>query len=112
MCTKEAVVMALLLGQSVAGFAQTPANAEAALALAKRNDCFKCHAIDRAKRGPAYRDVAARLRNRPDGVEAIVGHITSGRLVRLEDGNEVNHRIIDTTDPDELANFARWLLAL
>lgn len=92
--------------------AKEPVDAEAAQALAKRNDCFKCHAIDKTKKGPAYKRVAARLRSKPDGVEVIVEHITSGHLVQLQDGTEENHRIIDTKDPAELRNLALWILSL
>ena len=28
-------------------------DADAAQALAKKNDCFKCHAIDKEKKGPS-----------------------------------------------------------
>jgi cytochrome c len=101
----------LLLGLA-AGAEQTQVDAEAAQALAKRNDCFKCHAIDKTKKGPAYKRVAARLRTKPDGVETIVEHITSGHMVQLQDGTDVKHKIVDTQDPNELRNLARWILSL
>ncbi|MDP2371117.1 c-type cytochrome [Rhodoferax sp.] len=93
---------------------QTPTkvDAEAALALAKRNNCFKCHAIDKTKQGPAYSRVAKRLRTKPDGVEVIIEHITVGHLVQLRDGTEEKHRIVDTKDPGELRNLALWILSL
>ncbi|MCF8178322.1 MAG: c-type cytochrome [Sulfuritalea sp.] len=102
----------LLLALGNASFAQAEVDAAAAKALAKKNDCFKCHAIDKTKKGPAYKNVAGRLKTKPDGVETIVEHITSGHLVQLEDGTEENHRIIDTKDPDQLKNIARWILSL
>lgn len=92
--------------------AQAPIDAEAAQALAKRNDCFKCHAIDKAKKAPAYRRIAARLKTKPDAVDVIVEHITAGHMVQLADGTDDQHRIIDTRDPDELRNLARWILSL
>lgn len=112
---KKAITLSgiLLLGIAAAGpvLAQE-VDAGAARALAKRNDCFKCHAIDKTKKGPAYNRVAARLRSKPDGVEVIVEHITSGRMVQLEDGSDEKHKIIDTTDPAELRNLAQWILSL
>ncbi len=101
-----------LLGASANVQAQTQFDAETAKALAKRNDCFKCHGIEKAKQGPAYQRVAARLRSKPDGVEVIVEHITSGHMVQLQDGTEEKHRIIDTKDPAELRNLALWILSL
>lgn len=92
--------------------AQPQVDAEAAQALAKRNDCFKCHGVDKKKKGPAYTRVAARLRSKPDAVEMIVEHITAGHMVQLEDGTDETHRIIDTKDPAELRNLALWILSL
>lgn len=113
MTMKRAVALAgLVLLDLVAAPAQAQVDAEAAQALAKRNDCFKCHAIDRTKKGPAYKRVAARLKTKPDGVEVIVEHITSGRMVELEDGTNEKHKVIDTTDPAELRNLAHWILSL
>ncbi len=113
MAMKKAIALSgmLLLGLA-ASPVQAQVDAEAAQALAKRNDCFKCHAIDKTKKGPAYKRVAARLKTKPDGVEVIVEHITSGRMVQLEDGSEEKHKIIDTTDPSDLKNLARWILSL
>ncbi len=109
----HAISVTLLLGLAAAGpVAAQPVDAEAALALAKRNDCFKCHAIDRTKKGPAYKRVASRLRSKPDAVEVIVEHITSGRMVELEDGSHEKHKVVDTTDPAALQNLARWILSL
>jgi cytochrome c len=114
MTMKKALALTgmLLAGIAAAGAVQAQVDAEAAQALAKRNDCFKCHAIDKTKKGPAYKRVAARLKTKPDGVEVIVEHITSGHMVQLEDGTEEKHKIIDTRDPDELKNLARWILSL
>ena len=103
----------LLLGVAAAGGARAQqVDADAAQALAKRNDCFKCHAIDKTKKAPPYRRIAARLKTKPDAVEVIVDHVTSGRLVQLEDGTDEKHRIIDTRDPAELKNLALWILSL
>ena len=103
----------LLLGVAAAGGARAQqVDADAAQALAKRNDCFKCHAIDKTKKAPPYRRIAARLKTKPDAVEVIVDHITSGRLVQLEDGTDEKHRIVDTKDPAELKNLALWILSL
>ena len=103
---------ALLLTVAGAAIAEEPVDAEAALSLVKKNDCFKCHAIDKTKNGPAYKRVAARLRTKPDGIETIVEHITSDHMVQLEDGTDVKHKIVDTQDPNELRNLARWILSL
>jgi cytochrome c len=65
-----------------------------------------------AKKAPAYRRIAARLRTKPDAIETIIEHITAGATVQLQDGSDVQHRIVDTRDPAELDNLARWILSL
>jgi len=111
---KAAVLSAALplLALPAARPALAEGGAEAAQALAKRNDCFKCHAIDKTKKAPSYRGVAARLKTRPDAAEEKVVHVTGGHAVKLEDGAEENHRIIDPWDPSELGNPALWILPL
>ena len=109
---KVLALTGMLLIGAAAGPVQAQVDAEAAQALAKKNDCFKCHAIDKTKNGPAYKRVAARLRTKPDGVETIVEHITSGHMVQLEDGSEEKHKIVDTQDPNQLRNLALWILSL
>lgn len=102
----------LLLALAGASPARAQVDAEAAQELARRNECFKCHAIDKKKKGPAYTRVAAKLKTKPDGVETVIEHITTGPLVQMEDGTHENHRIIDTKDPKELRNLAEWILSL
>ena len=110
--------LSALLIPSVAGamlFIAAPASAEvdeaAAKALAKRNDCFKCHAIDKTKKGPSYKKIAAKYKGKPDGEEKAIKNMTQGLKVKLEDGTEEEHKIIDTKDPKELKNIAQWILS-
>ena len=102
----------LLLALAGASPAMAQVDAEAAQELARRNECFKCHAIDKKKKGPAYTRVAAKLKTKPDGVETVIEHITTGPLVQMEDGTHENHRIIDTKDPKQLRNPAECILSL
>ncbi len=85
---------------------------EAAKALAKKNDCFKCHAIDKTKKGPSYKKIAAKYRGKPEGQDKAIKNMTTGPKVKLEDGTEEDHKIIDTKDPKELKNLADWILSL
>ena len=55
----------LLLGLAAA--ASLPAYGQEA--LAKKYNCFACHAVDKKVVGPAYKDVAAKYRN-DKGAEA------------------------------------------
>ena len=53
---------AALLVASASVQASTPVDGAAATALAQRNACMACHAVDRRMVGPAYRDVATKYK--------------------------------------------------
>ena len=84
---------------------------EAAKALAKSNDCFKCHAIDKTKKGPSYKKIAAKYKGKPDGEDKAIKNMTTGPKVKLDDGKEEEHKIIYTKDPKQLKNLAQWILS-
>jgi cytochrome c len=86
-------------------------NVDAAMALAKKNDCFKCHAIEKTKKGPSYKKIAAKYKGKADGEEKAIKNFTTGPKVKLEDGTEEDHKIIDTKDAKELKNLAQWILS-
>ena len=84
---------------------------EAAKKLAKKNDCTKCHAVDKDKKGPSYKKIAAKYKGKADGEEKAIKNMTTVSKVKLTDGTEEEHKIIDTKDPKELKNIAQWILA-
>jgi len=86
-------------------------DADAAIALAKKNNCFKCHAIDKTKKGPAYKKIAAKYKGKADGEDKLIKNFTTGPKVKLEDGTEEDHKVIDTKDLKELKNLAQWILS-
>ena len=83
----------------------------AAKALAKKNDCFKCHAIDKTKKGPSYQKIAAKYKEKKLGEKEAIKQMTTSPNVKLEDGTEEEHKNIETRDPKELSNIAQWILA-
>lgn len=101
----------LLFALSGLAPAQAAVDEEAAKALAKKNDCFKCHAVDKTKKGPSYQKIAAKFKGKPDGEEKCIKNITSGLKVKLEDGTEEDHKIIDTKDQAEMKNLCGWILS-
>ena len=86
-------------------------DADAAKALAKRNNCFKCHAIDKTKKGPSYKKIAAKYKGKAEGEEKLITNFTTGPKVKLEDGTEEEHKVIDTKDMKEMKNLANWILS-
>lgn len=84
---------------------------DAANSLLKRNDCLKCHSVDKTKKGPSFKKIAAKYKGKADGEEKLVKNFTTGPKVKLEDGTEEDHKIIDTKKPDELKALAQWVLS-
>ena len=106
---RHIALAALVLGAAAPAWAIDAAAAEQ---LLKTNNCVKCHAVDRKKDGPAYRDVAAKFRTEADAEKKVIYHVTSGELVKFADGHEERHKKIKTNDEEQLKNLARWILAL
>lgn len=104
------VASAVLLGLSTSVMASS-IDEDAAVALAKKNDCTKCHAVDKTKKGPSYKKIAAKYKGKPDGQEKAIKSMTEGKKVKLEDGTEEDHKIINTKDAKELKNLADWILS-
>lgn len=106
----------LLTGSLFVAFAGlTPVHAAidatAAQALAKKNDCTKCHAVDKDKKATSYKKIAAKYKGKADGEEKVIKNITVASKVKLTDGTEEEHKVIDTKDPQALKNIAQWILA-
>lgn len=87
-------------------------DAAAAESLARQNGCLKCHGIDKKKDGPAYKEVAAKYRGKPEAEQRLITHITSGEKAKFPDGHEEDHKIIKTKDMAEIKNLIGWILSL
>ena len=88
------------------------ADASAAQSLAQRSGCFKCHAVDKKKDGPALRDAAAKYKGSPEAQQQLIYHVTSGEKVKFDDGHEEDHKKVKTKDPNETKNLVDWILSL
>lgn len=109
------IIAAMLIAFTATIFMSSQASAfdeDAAKALAKKNDCFKCHAIDKSKKGPSYKKVAEKYRGKPDAQSKLITNFTTEPMVKLSDGKEEKHKIIDTKDMNEMKNLADWILSL
>jgi cytochrome c len=87
-------------------------DADGAQTLARQSGCFKCHAVDKKKDAPAYRDVAAKYKGNAEAEAKLIHHITSGERVKFEDGHEEDHKIVKSKDPVEIKNLVDWILSL
>lgn len=91
--------------------AHAAVDADAAKALFKENDCTKCHAPDKTKKGPSLKKIAEKYKGKADGQDKLVTNFTTGPKVKLEDGTEEKHKIVESKDPKVLKNLADWILA-
>lgn len=72
--------MPRVLSTTLAAFALTvvAAPAFANLALAQKNACTACHAVDKKVVGPSYADVAKKYAGQKDAVAALAASIKAG----------------------------------
>jgi cytochrome c len=108
---RHALFFFLIAAYSFAASAEE-VDGEAAKALAKKNKCFACHAIDKDKDGPAWNKIAAKFKAAPDGEAKLTHHLTSGEKAKFPDGHEEDHPILKFDDPQELKNLVDWILSL
>jgi cytochrome c len=105
-----AAIALLLAGAS----ASAAVDADAAKALAKSNDCLKCHAADKEKKGPSMKEIADKYRGKADGQEKAIKNMTEAMEVELRpkgSGKKEKHKVIDTKDQKEIKNLADWYLS-
>jgi cytochrome c len=85
------------------------ADVAAAKELFKSNDCTKCHAPDKTKKGPSLKKMAEKYAGKADAEEKMIKAMTTGPKVKLDDGTEEDHKIIDTKDKAAMKNLIEWM---
>lgn len=112
---KSSLSLTLTIAISSVGLAfALPASAQvdaaAAELLWKQNECGKCHHATQNKKGPGLRKIAREYKGKPDAEKQIIKHLTTPKKVKLDDGTEDDHKIVDSKDPKALSNMAKWIL--
>ncbi len=97
-------------------FALNPAaahavNEGAAEDLAKAGKCFRCHSIDKAKKAPSYKRIAAKYKDKPDAEEKLIKHLSGAQKVKVEDGGDEEHEPPPAKDAADLKNLVQWILS-
>lgn len=100
--------IALSLGASTA----RAADEDAAKMLARQSGCFKCHAVSKKKEGPAWQDVAAKYKGKPEARAKLYKHLTTGEKAKFDDGHTEDHPIIKSKDQVQIYNLVDWILSL
>lgn len=90
----------LIAAVAVAATALTGA-AQASEALAKDKGCLACHAVDKKKMGPGFKDIAAANKGKADAEATIVAKLKSGK----------GHPTVKAGE-DDLKVLTKWILSL
>ncbi|MGE0357321.1 MAG: c-type cytochrome [Burkholderiales bacterium] len=99
----------LLIPLVLAAFA-VPGLASADEGLAKSNKCLKCHAVDKKKDGPAFKDVAKKYKGKADAEAKLTAFLAKGGKIKV-DGVEDDHATVKGGDAATAATLAKWVLA-
>jgi len=108
--TTRTLVGVSLLACTLATAPAFAMDADAALALAKKSDCLKCHAIDKKKDGPSYKETAAKYKGKADAEAKLFTHLTTQPKIKV-DGKEEEHVSLKTKDDAEVRNVVQWILS-
>ncbi|HWJ94680.1 MAG TPA: c-type cytochrome [Telluria sp.] len=104
-----------LVAAVAAVFAFTTANAAPDAAAAdktlKDNGCTKCHSVDKAKKGPAFKKVAADMKGKADAEAKLTTFLTTGPKIKMDDGTQEEHKSLAGKDPASIKNLVQWILA-
>lgn len=84
---------------------------DAAKALFKQNECTKCHNPEKSKKGPSLKKTAKKYKDDANAEKEIIKHLTTPKKVKLEDGTEEDHKLVDNKDQKALSNLAKWILS-
>ena len=106
---RVAVCAAVSASLALPVFAQV--DEEAAKTLFKENECQKCHNPVKDKKGPSLKKIAEKYKKKGLGAKDAVKHMTTGKKVKLDDGTEEDHKILDTKDSKAQENLANWILS-
>ena len=89
--------------------ASAAVDADAATKALKDNGCTKCHSVDKTKKGPAFKKVAADNKGKADAEAKLTEFLTKSPKVKMDDGSEEEHKALK--DAGQAKNLAQWILA-
>ena len=90
----------IVIAGALAMIALGASSAQASEALAKSSGCMTCHDVSQKKIGPAFKDVAAKYKGKPDAEAKLVETLSSGK----------GHPAVKAKG-DDLKAVVHWVLA-
>lgn len=108
---KSLIATALGLVLASLSFQASALDAAAADKLVRKSKCLTCHAVDKKKDGPSYKEIAEKYKGKPDAEEKLTKQVTVPSKVKV-DGKEEEHETLKTDDAGEVKNVVQWILSL
>jgi cytochrome c len=102
--------LAVACGLMSASLANAAPDADSAQALLKKSDCLKCHAVDKKKDGPSFKETAKKYKGKADAEDKLTKHVTTSPMIEI-DGKKEEHKSLKSKDAGEIKNVVQWILA-
>lgn len=102
------VLVAGFVSLGLVGSSFAAVDEAAAQALAKGSKCLTCHSVDKEKKGPSFKKIAAEQKGKADAEAKITKQITAGP--KFKDGSG-DHPMIDSKDANAIKNLVSWILS-
>jgi len=105
---KTTILAAVLAASISLALASSQAHAQDANSVAQKNNCMACHAIDKKLVGPAFKDVEARYKSKPNAEAAVAKSIRMGST-----GNWGGMPMPPNAglNADQATQLAKWILS-
>jgi cytochrome c len=101
-CREKGVQMkAILIAAGVAVSFAAAGTAHAQEALAKSSGCMTCHDVSAKKVGPAFKDVAAKYKGKPDAEATLVAKLSAAK----------EHPAVKAKG-DDLKSLVKWVVSM
>lgn len=88
--------------------AMAPITSFASLALAQKNSCTACHAVDKKLVGPAYSDVAKKYKGQKDAEATVINNIKKGGSGKW---GSIPMPAQTTLSDADVKTLAKWVLS-
>lgn len=96
----------------VASTGARSADAAAAEGLARQSRCFNCHAVDKKKAAPSFKEVAAKYKGNGGAAAKLTQHVTGAGKIAGEGGKVEDHPAVKSKKPEDVKNLVDWILSL
>ena len=68
--------------------------------------------MDKKKEAKSLTEISKSLKGKADAEAKLLHHLTSGEMVKFDDGKEEEHKVIKTKDKAAIKNLTDWILSL